>query len=334
MRYIQSFSTSGDVQTAIDNGSLGKPYVAYIQDGQYIDWNSKTIDYTNMPLTFKITSDGILKIYNSSSYSNAKYSINGADEVVLNCNETVELNVVNGDKVVYKISNWGNYYQAFKNSTAGFKVYGNPKFGINNIDSLDFREVFYGCTGLTDASNLILSETTLLNNCYQSMFQNCTSLTTAPELPATTLANNCYNRMFYNCTSLTTAPALPATTLAEGCYLNMFYNCTSLTTAPELPATTLASHCYRNMFYNCTSLTTAPELPATTLASRCYYYMFYNCTSLNYIKCLATDITASNCTTNWVSGVSQTGTFVKNANMSDWTTGTNGIPNGWTVIDA
>jgi hypothetical protein len=31
--------------------------------------------------------------------------------------------------------------------------------------------------------------------------------------------------MFYDCTSLTTAPALPATTLAEYCYYSMFFNC-------------------------------------------------------------------------------------------------------------
>ena len=34
--------------------------------------------------------------------------------------------------------------------------------------------------------------------------------------------------MFKCCTSLTTAPVLPATTLAEGCYQGMFEGCTSL----------------------------------------------------------------------------------------------------------
>lgn len=41
------------------------------------------------------------------------------------------------------------------------------------------------------------------NNCYSSMFSGCTSLTTAPELPATTLASGCYYGMFYNCRNLT-----------------------------------------------------------------------------------------------------------------------------------
>ena len=43
-----------------------------------------------------------------------------------------------------------------------------------------------------------------------------------------TMAEKCYSYMFYSCTSLTTAPSLPATTLATRCYDYMFYNCTSI----------------------------------------------------------------------------------------------------------
>ena len=96
--------------------------------------------------------------------------------------------------------------------------------------------------------------------------------------------DHCYFNMFINCTSLTTAPELPATTLANSCYQNMFCNCTSLTTAPELPATTLADSCYGYMFSDCTSLTKAPELPATTLEIYCYYYMFNNCPLFSTVK--------------------------------------------------
>ena len=100
------------------------------------------------------------------------------------------------------------------------------------------------------------------------------------ENPPTTLTRNCYNSMFNGCTSLTTAPTLPATTLADACYSAMFRGCTLLTTAPELPATTLADNCYLSMFNGCTSLTTAPELPATTLGEYCYQYMFKGCAGL------------------------------------------------------
>lgn len=140
--------------------------------------------------------------------------------------------------------------------------------------------------------------------------------------------------MFYGCTSLITTPKLPATDLANTCYSYMFRDCTSLTTAPELPATTLANYCYRFMFFGCIRLTTAPVLPATTLANYCYEGMFQGCTRLNYIKCLATDISTQNCTTDWVRNVSSTGTFVRPASMTSWTTGFDGIPSEWTVENA
>ena len=197
-----------------------------------------------------------------------------------------------------------------------------------------YYDMFRDCASLTTTP--ALPATTLEYGCYGNMFYGCTSLTTAPELPATTLAVNCYMGMFLGCTSLTTAPALPVTTLTDYCYNQMFEGCTSLTTAPALPATTLAESCYSNMFYGCTSLTATPALPATTLSSWCYSQMFFDCTNLNYIKMLATDISASDCLYNWVSGVSATGTFVKNASLSEGTIGRgeNGIPEGWTVVDA
>jgi hypothetical protein len=142
--------------------------------------------------------------------------------------------------------------------------------------------------------------------------------------------------LFYNGANIVNVSDnfLPATTLASQCYEHMFTGCTSLTTAPELPATTLTSNCYYSMFRSCTSLTTAPELPATTLASQCYNSMFRGCTKLNYIKMLATDISASDCLNAWVYNVASTGTFVKNPAMISLPTGTSGIPEGWTVVDA
>jgi hypothetical protein len=62
--------------------------------------------------------------------------------------------------------------------------------------------------------------------------------------------------------------------------------------------------------------------------------MFRGCTKLNYIQCLATNISASKCTNNWVSGVAASGTFVKDPSMESWTTGNSGIPSNWTVEDA
>lgn len=239
------------------------------------------------------------------------------------------------------------------------KITTAPVLPATTLATHCYSSMFNSCTSLTSAP--ALPATTLTGNCYMYMFKGCTSLTTAPTLPATALTGECYREMFWGCTSLTTAPALPATTLAGYCYAYMFKGCTSLTTAPSalpataltegcyshifdacynlttapttLPATTLADYCYDHMFYACTSLTTAPELPAATLAEYCYYGMFKNCYSLNYIKCLATDISATNSTAGWVDSVSGSGTFVKDENMTGWTIGINGIPSGWTVVN-
>ena len=197
-----------------------------------------------------------------------------------------------------------------------------------------FAALFMNNNKVCDASLLMLPATTLADSCYFYMFEDCTSLTVAPELPATTMEPSCYGGMFNGCTSLTTAPDLPATTLADGCYSNMFQGCTSLTTAPELPATTLAERCYSTMFSGCTSLVSAPELPATTLVQYCYSYMFNGCTSLNYIKAMFTTTPSNTYTENWVKDVASTGTFVKNSAAQWIHTGVDSAPTGWTVQNA
>ena len=203
--------------------------------------------------------------------------------------------------------------------------------GVKKLPVQAFDSAFMEDENLQDASALILPAMALAEGCYNSMFEGCTSLTTAPELPATALAEYCYTAMFYGCTSLTVAPELPAMALAPSCYNAMFYGCTSLTTAPELPATALTQSCYNNMFHGCTSLTAAPELPATALAKYCYNNMFHGCTSLTVVKCLATSVIVDS-TGDWLKGVASTGTFTKTAG-AEWPSGVDGIPTGWTVIE-
>lgn len=119
----------------------------------------------------------------------------------------------------------------------------------------------------------------------------------------------------------------------------LFKDCNTVISVDEniLPATSISSSCYYGMFEGCTSLVNAPELPVTTLANGCYYGMFNGCTNLNYIKMLATDISAPGCLSDWVSGVSPTGTFVKNKDATWDTTpgafGYDGVPAGWTVVN-
>lgn len=155
----------------------------------------------------------------------------------------------------------------------------------------------------TDANNF--SSFSVSNDCY--VYGNILSLV---NYTITLSNNNNFTKLFNNCSKIHN------------------HNSKNLL----LPATTLTEFCYNGMFYGCTSLTKAPVLPATSLAMFCYFNMFIGCTSLTYVKCLATDF-AVECTAYWMVNVPAGGTFVKASGADWWTTGVDGIPSGWTVVN-
>ena len=182
-------------------------------------------------------------------------------------------------------SSSNNSYSCFVASGDNFRVSGDIMSLIDSVQALSvipssycFKSLFQWCSGLISAPDL--PATTLTESCYYLMFYRCTRLKVAPELPATSMKASCYRYMFEDCFSLTAAPRLPATALAENCYSSMFSGCSNLINAPDLPATQLANDCYAFMFRYCSSLTTAPRLPAATLATRCYSDMFNGCSDL------------------------------------------------------
>ena len=336
---------SGNLQT-LSSSTVNIQTGLTTLSGSVINIEKKTgiYDFDNSYLTFITQEDGTFKFSGSTTANTLSYSLDNGNTWTALAHNTNTPTISSGSTIMWKGSVTPQSYEGIGKfvSSGRYEAEGNvmslthsDNFATaTTVQNYEFYGLFNSSTGLTTVENLVLPATTLASGCYSSMFNGCTRLTQAPELPATTLAQQCYNSMFWGCTSLTKAPSiLPATTLTGSCYGNMFKSCTSLTTAPELPATTLASGCYSSMFNGCTRLTQAPELPATTLAQQCYDSMFYGCTNLNYIKCLATNISATNCTYNWVSGVASAGTFIKDVNMTSWTTGVNGIPTNWTIQD-
>ena len=407
--YLRLFD-SETAYTQDRNTNYFEPWVSYTEENREVNYNKseeekKRDRLLGTPLTFNITGDGVIRwLARSSGYTRAvEYKKNDGEWTTLTSNtgaSAPSINVVSGDTVQFRGNNSTyasgyNVYNQFSGTTCSFSLEGNimslvdsenfvTAVTLDTTKTYTFAALFQKCTGLTDASKLMLPATTLANSCYYNMFQGCSSLMATPELPATTLADSCYSSMFDNCISLTTPPELPATTLAQSCYsrmfqycsaltstpelpsesvptsgyVGMFASCTSLTTAPELPATqlangcyydmfyectnlvnvqdifpatTLALNCYSRMFYGCTSLTTAPVLPATTLANSCYSSMFYRCQNLTYVKAMFLSVGSSSNITSWLTGVSTTGTFVKNANAT-WADA--GIPEGWTIETA
>lgn len=201
-----------------------------------------------------------------------------------------------------------------------------------------YQEMFKGCSSLTNV-DLDLSKTGIIGeSTFFGTFSGCTSLlyTHNFDYVYTVSPNGCAH-MYEGCTSLTSASELPALLLSQSSYESMFEGCTGITSAQSvLPSEQSRQfRAYKAMFKGCTSLITAPELPSEVLGPECYAEMFSGCSSLNYIKCLATSpSTHANSTTNWVNGVANSGTFVKNSTTQDWGSGANGIPVGWTVQNA
>ena len=302
-------------------------------------------DYSKMYFTTVAMQDNVTITFNNG----LDYSLDEGDSWLhsdLNPGATINA----GERILWRgnrsPSSYGVGIGHFT-STGKYYIEGNPMsllFGDNYIGQTSLSGYNYAFSSLftngnvdstlVNAQNLSLPATTLSEGCYSLMFHRCPLLLSAPQLPSASLANSCYLYMFMNCSSLTAAPELPATSLAEDCYHGMFAYCTSLTTAPELPATVLqftGKGCYEEMFMGCTSLVKSPVLSASTVHTDSYREMFSGCTSLNEITCLATSLYNWTATSDWVKGVSPSGTFKKASNMTSWTTGDSGIPSGWTV---
>ena len=181
---------------------------------------------------------------------------------------------------------------------------------------------------------------TLTQGVFALLFQNNTTITSAENLtlqPSSdgSLPTFAYYLMFSGCSALITPPSeIPATKQGHASCSKMFLDCTQLKTPPALKSTILGNYCFTSIFKNCTSLISAPELPALTLASNCYQSAFEGCTSLNNVTVYADDISASNCTNNWLKNVASSGTF-RNLGSATYTANSpSGIPTGWTVVNS
>lgn len=285
-----------------------------------VKWNGVVVwEKIAQYLAFTATSNGTFTFVGSDRTNRISYSLDSG-ETWSSESTSVSINVNSGDIVMWKgemTPQTGDGVGTF-GGTASFDASGN-------ILSIEYGDNFNGQTDFSTQAGFDFT--------YLFQGSNIESAERL-KLPVEVLTNNCYDSMFDSCASLTTPPLLPSTTLATGCYWGMFVNCTSLETAPELPAETLALGCYGNMFQGCTSLETAPELLAETLEDYCYQEMFFDCSSLNYIKMVATDISATDCLENWVYGVAASGTFVKATDMTSLPIDSvDGVPEGWTLED-
>ena len=262
-RFIQSFSTSGTEHEAIDNELLGRPYVAYIRDGQYIDWDTLSPappvppepDYSQIPLTFEIISGGTINWSTKNPIKwnrSLNYKINDGEWVTIETGYSTKTIDVSAGDIVQFTANTSSFatsaqteYTTFDGSTAIFRIYGN-------IMSIIWGNTFRIHTDFR-------ADTT---NIFRRLFQETDSAKKDNIVDISNLV-----------------------------------------------------------------------LPATTLVDSCYSKMFYGRSSITKVTCLATDISALDCTSDWLYNAASSGTFVKHPNTI-WPSGASGIPLNWTVENA
>lgn len=236
-RYIQSFENDTAIQNAVKYGDLLKPYVAYNEDLDIIDWNTKEagIDYSKEYFTIEALETG--NLYFSIGHL-CYYSINGLEWTTVNYN--INISVQAGDKIRVKsgsLIGGSDISGDLKDTSFTFNLYGNmgSLFYGDDFTTIDYSTAptrniasFLRNCKVVNAKNLIIP-TWSFDSGVMYMFSGCTSLITAPEIPSTMYDKNrgCYG-MFAGCTSLTEAPVLTPTILGYNTFAYMFDGCTSL----------------------------------------------------------------------------------------------------------
>ena len=117
-----------------------------------------------------------------------------------------------------------------------------------------FGELFHDCKAVS--FNVTLPSTTLASYCYQNMFLGCTSLETAPDLPAQKINGKyaVYEQMFRGCTNLKRAPKISIEEVSSSCCARMFMGCSKLNSLPALLPKSTGVSCYQQMFDGCSSI--------------------------------------------------------------------------------
>ena len=221
---LKKFETQAQYEAA--QSTLGYPNVSWITSGDTLHYVKELPphDYSLDYLTFTATENGTFTFIPSCANTISYSTDNGSTWT-----EGNSVSVSANDKVLWKgtmtpYNEQGNYGVGYFSSTGAFTVEGNVHsllWGDNFVGETDLsgkvsalNSLFYNCTHLTSAENMVLPATTLEGTCYCGMFAECTNLTTAPTLSATTLAAMSYYIMFDHCRSLNKVTCLATDTSA------------------------------------------------------------------------------------------------------------------------
>ena len=355
-RYIKSYSTQVDEYADIQVGGLNRPYVAYLEDEDRIDWDSykePPYDYSKDYFTIVAPTNGYVRLCNR----------NGAQTVTLECsidegsswrtlNTSTPFRVAEGNTEVWIR---GNNSKGFCQAVGGTNGYHFLYYSSSNaaepyqqpVDKIPFSMKGNIMSLITKTNFDQALDLTAYGPClFYSLFSG--TLVTSAEnlvLPATGLTTSCYAGMFYECTSLVTAPkVLPSIVGTSNIYQGMFAGCTSLVNPPEvIELINYHPNTCASMFAGCSQLTKTPimkfSVNYTYPSQQPYAYMFQSCPLTEIILITQNAPTGTaNLLQNWTyEGAQGAGIFYAHpsaiAGWEAWPRGANGVPVGWTIVE-
>ena len=206
-----------------------------------------------------------------------------------------------------------------------------PSLGITAYNTQACYETFRGCSSLASMPQMTISSVSGPRSFYNTFLQ-CSSLTGEASIDVPSAGIASFQGMFSG-TRLTKA-YVRCPIAGENAFRQTFFNISTLADIDIVGASTLNGNAaYYSCFYGCRATRQSIVLPATTPTDECYKYMFYgNGGTINHITCLATDISATDCTLDWLVGASSTGIFIQAEGVT-WPRGASGIPTGWVDVE-
>ena len=125
-----------------------------------------------------------------------------------------------------------------------------------------------------------------MNGCFWRLFQDCTSLTRAPDISMEYVPDSGLNATFTGCTNLVNPPNMNAKYFGRLACSGTFKDCTSLIKTPALDIRTVTEYAFQETFRNSGIKKTDIVFNCTTLPQYACDGMFRGCTNLKTLPML------------------------------------------------
>lgn len=298
--------------STISNCYIGGTQASAIYKGNNLVWPTGPHDYSQDYFTIEALENSCQVRWKASSANLIKsisYSTDLSTWTTVNSstssNGTLMATLNTGDKLYLKGTE-----KRYASSAYHTRLWTNKKFNVyGNLNSLINGDNF---TSTIDNPNSYETYT------FVQLFSECPVIDASNLVfPFKLIKANMYYYMFNYCTQLETPPT-SIWPKSDGTFLvRVDYN-----------------SC-RYMFRECRKLTKSPIIYTYVKYDNdvqgTFEYMFSGCTALSEVTALCNYY--SNMFNYWLPNAPATGTFTKLSTVTSWSSGSSGIPSGWTVVD-